>query len=60
MTHLLLNFYLIEVQRLSMINESGANRNSKIVLPQHLQHALYELENEMELFENLLKSYPRR
>lgn len=43
-----------------MINESGVNRYSKTVLLQHLEHVLHELENETELFENLLKSYPQR
>ncbi|CAF4985287.1 unnamed protein product [Rotaria sp. Silwood1] len=43
-----------------MIEEHGANQNSKVVLLQHLQNVLHELENETELFENLLKSYPRR
>jgi hypothetical protein len=43
-----------------MINESGVNQHSKVVLLRHLQHVLHELENETELFENLLKSYPQR
>lgn len=43
-----------------MINESPANRNSKVILLQHVQDVLQELENETELFEILLKSYPQR
>lgn len=43
-----------------MIAENGANRTSKVVLLQHLENVLHELQNETELFENLLKSYPQR
>jgi hypothetical protein len=43
-----------------MIEEYGASRNSKMILLQHLENVLHELENETELFENLLKSYPER
>ena len=47
------------VERL-MINEHGADRNSQVILLEHLQNVLRELENKKELFENLLKSYPQR
>lgn len=43
-----------------MISENGSDRNSQVVLLKHLQNVLHELENEQELFENLLKSYPQR
>ena len=43
-----------------MINEHGSDRNSQAVLLKHLQNVLHELENEQELFKNLLKSYPQR
>lgn len=43
-----------------MISERDSNRNSSVVLLNHLQNVLHELENERELFESLLKSYPQR
>ena len=43
-----------------MINEHGSDRYSQAVLLKHLQNVLHELENERELFENLLESYPER
>ncbi|CAF3837255.1 unnamed protein product [Rotaria sp. Silwood1] len=43
-----------------MINEPGFNRNSSVVLLEHLQYVLHELKNETELFESLLKSYTQR
>ena len=43
-----------------IINERGSNRNSSVVLREHLQNVLNELENQKELFESLLKSYPHR
>lgn len=43
-----------------MISERGSNRYSSTVLLEHLENVLNELENEKELFESLLKSYPQR
>ncbi|CAF1292515.1 unnamed protein product [Didymodactylos carnosus] len=42
-----------------MTSERGPT-NSSVVLLEHLQNVLHELENEKELFESLLKSYPQR
>ncbi|CAF1127708.1 unnamed protein product, partial [Didymodactylos carnosus] len=39
------------------ISERGPT-NSSVVLLEHLQNVLHELENEKELFESLSKSYP--
>ena len=43
-----------------IINEHGSNRNSSVVLLEHLQNVLNELKNQKELFESLLKSYHQR
>ena len=43
-----------------MVNERDFDRNSKLILMNHLQNVLVELENENELFESLLRSYPQR
>jgi hypothetical protein len=43
-----------------MISERGSNRYSSTILLEHLENVLNELENEKELFESLLRSYPQR
>ena len=47
----------------SLISKTSVNdygQNSKTVLLEHHHNALYDIGNDRELFENLLKSYPQR
>ena len=46
----------------SLISKTSVNdygRNSKTVLLKHHHNVLYDIENDRELFENLLKWYPQ-